>query len=288
MTDDVPVPVKDLGDVDEQEYTNSSCFDCINLMSFTCCAPCIPCICCSSWVQINERQEGVILQFGKYYRTIKQPGIWWVNCLGNNVTRVPTAVISADVPVQKIVDSNGNPLLVGAIVVYNVTNAYRAAIAVANYHQYIITSAQAVLKQIVQKHPYEDPHGGESLRNERNTIGKQLVDALQVRASKAGLTVLSFEFNELSYAPEIAPQMLKRQQAEAVVAARNLIVQGAVETSEHAMELFASKGYEFTQEGREKMIKDLMTVMVSERGSDRTVNVNAPVTRTYQYNSAQY
>jgi hypothetical protein len=272
MVDDAAVAVKDIPDPVEQ---GSGACGVLDIGSFLFCPCFIPCFCMGSWTQINERQEGVVLEFGKYSRTIKEPGIWWVNCLGNAVTLVSTAVNSVEIPVQKIVDSNGNPLTVGAVVIYHVDNSYRAAIAVADFHSFIIASGQAVLKQVVQQHPYEDPNGGESLRNERDKIGRQLVDALQVKASKAGLKVLSFEFNELSYAPEIAPQMLKKQQAMATVQARNLIVQGAVETSEHAMQLFASKGYEFSTPIREKMIKDLMTVMVSDRDPHTSINVGA-------------
>jgi len=264
--------VKDVPDPVETD-SNGCVFD---LATFVCCPCCAPCICSGSWMQLNEKQEAVVLQFGKYSRTVKNPGIRWINCCGANVTKISTAIHSAEVPSQKIVDSMGNPLVVGAIIVYHVSNSYRAAIAVANYRLYIVQAAQAVLKTIVQQHPYEDPNGGESLRKEAAKIGEQLVQALQVKADKAGLKVLSFEFNELAYAPEIAPQMLKKQQAQATVDARHLIVQGAVETCEHAMEAFKAKGYEFSQRSREKMLSDLMAVMVSERDPSATINVSQP------------
>jgi len=234
---------------------------------------CFPCVCCCSWKQINEREEAVILQWGRYVDTIKNPGIRWVNCCGTSAITVSTALKSVDVPSQKMVDGNGNPLLVSAVLVYQVENSFRAAIGVADYNTFVLQQGQAVLKQVVSQHPYEDPNGGESLRNEAKKIGTQLVETLQAKTTLAGVKIYSFEFNELSYAPEIASQMLKRQQAHALVQARSTIVQGAVETAHGAISAMEAKGFNFSKEGKEHLVSSLLTVMCSESDVHPTVSV---------------
>jgi regulator of protease activity HflC (stomatin/prohibitin superfamily) len=234
---------------------------------------CFPIVCCCSWKQVNEREEAVVLQWGRYQKTIKEPGIRWVNCCGTEARTVSTSVRSVDVPQQKMVDGNGNPLLVSAVLVYQVENSFRAAIGVADYNQFVLQQGQAVLKQVVSQHPYEDPNGGESLRNEAKKIGSQLVETLQAKVNIAGIKIFSYEFNELSYAPEIASQMLKRQQAHALVQARSTIVQGAVETAHGAISAMEAKGFGFSKEGKERLVSSLLTVMCSESDVHPTVSV---------------
>jgi regulator of protease activity HflC (stomatin/prohibitin superfamily) len=237
---------------------------------------CCPLVCCCSWRQVNEKQEAVVLQWGRYTKTVTEPGIRWINCLGSTVTLVSTAMTSVDLPNQKMVDMNGNPLMVSAVLVFNVKDSYKATIAVANYREFVVQQAQAVLKQVVSRHPYEsvDKKGGSSLKNEGKEIGKELVDCLQDKVEQAGVMIQTFQFNEMSYAPEIASQMLKRQQASALIQARAAIVEGAVETAYGAIVAMEEKGIKFTAEGKEKLVTSLLTVMCSEHDATPTVNVS--------------
>jgi membrane protease subunit (stomatin/prohibitin family) len=188
---------------------------------------------------------------------------------------VATAAQSVDLPNQKMVDANGNPLQVSAMLVYNVKDSFKATISVQNYREFVMQQAQAVLKQVVSRHPYESPdHKATSLKTEGKQIGRELVDALQEKVDQAGVHIQSFQFNEMSYAPEIASQMLKRQQAVALVQARSAIVEGAVETAYGAIVAMEQKGIKFSTEGKEKLVTSLLTVMCSEHDATPTVQVS--------------
>jgi regulator of protease activity HflC (stomatin/prohibitin superfamily) len=229
-----------------------------------------------SWRQIKPNQEAVVLEFGRYTGTVTNPGCQWINCFGTEVRIVSTAVQSVDLHRQKMVDGLANPLNVSAVVVYRVKNSARATLDVLNYNSYLNTQAQTVLKGVVAKYPYQAPtHDAKhpSLQNEGAIIAKELVDVLQQSVEVAGLEILEFKFNELSYAPEIAAAMLKRQQAFALVQARATIVEGAVETAFSAIAAMEEKGLQLSQEGRERMLTSMMTVMVSENDAQPTVSL---------------
>jgi len=266
---------------DPQAMTDNKQPDPFNVMT-DCISPCLtgsccPCVFCCSWTQVNERHEAVVLQWGRYTKTVTQPGIRWINCLGTTVTMVSTAAQSLDLPTQKMVDLNGNPLMVSAMLVFNVNNAYKAIIAVQNYREFVTQQAQAILKQVVSRHPYESTDKkGTSLKTEGKEVSRELIESLQAKVDQAGVQIHSFQFNEMSYAPEIASQMLKRQQAVALVQARAAIVEGAVETAYGAIVAMEEKGIKFTSEGKEKLVTSLLTVMCSEHDAQPTVNVGGP------------
>jgi regulator of protease activity HflC (stomatin/prohibitin superfamily) len=229
-----------------------------------------------SWRQINPRQEAVVLQFGRYVKTVKEPGCQWINCFGAEVRVVSTAVQSVDLHRQKMVDGLANPLNVSAVVVYKVRNSSRASLDVLNYQSYLNTQAQTTLKMVVAKYPYQAPtHDAKhpSLQNEGAIIAQELVRALQESVNVAGIEIIEFKFNELSYAPEIASAMLKRQQAFALVQARATIVEGAVETAYSAIQKMEEKGINLSQDGKERMLTSMMTVMVSENDAQPTVQL---------------
>lgn len=134
-----------------------------------------------------------------------------------------------------------------------------------------------MLKQVVSRHPYESPDKKTtSLKTEGKEVSRELVECLQKQVDQAGVRVQSFQINELSYAPEIASQMLKRQQAVALVQARAAIVEGAVETAHGAIVAMEEKGIRFSPEGKERLVTSLLTVMCSEHDAQPTVNVSGP------------
>jgi regulator of protease activity HflC (stomatin/prohibitin superfamily) len=243
---------------------------CVLAGSIACC----PFVCMSSWQQVNERQEAVVLSFGRYNKTVKEPGMTFINCIGTSVRKVSTADVIVDLPTTKIVDKNGNPLLVSGLISYKVVNSYKAAIDVQNYAQFIMQQGTAVLKNVVSRYPYEDTELDDvSLKGEQNIITKELMQELQALVNVAGLEVKSFRFNELSYAPEIAAQMLKKQQAFAQVEARATIVRGAVETAHGAITSIEAKGFALSDGAKEKLVVNLLTVMTSESDVTPTITL---------------
>jgi len=219
------------------------------------------------------------MHYGTYTGTYTEPGCTFINCWGRELRTVSTAAQSIDLPSTKIIDKNGNPLLVSAIIVYHIVNTRRAALDVLNARHFISLQATAVLKQIVSQYPYEDrnPDGREEgslcLKTEANEIGHQLRTKLQDKIAQAGAVCQSFQLNEISFAPEIAANMLKRQAAEALVQARELIVRGAVGISLQAVEELAKGGLEFSQEEQCRLVSNLLVVTCGDNDAQPVVGV---------------
>jgi len=255
------------------EHRDSSFF-LQNVLTPCCSLVCCPCVLCCSWKQVNEGQELVVLRWGQYAGTKQNAGCHWINCLGSTITTVSMKLEPYNLPVAKMVDRNGNPLNVSGVLVYSVENSMRAVLNVENYRSFVQELAATTLKQVVSRFPYESHDEKEpSLKTEARTIGKELVSTLQSKMSRGGIRIHSFEFNELSYAPEIASQMLRRQQAVALVQARGKIVEGAVDTAYDAILRLKSKGISLSDNSTERLVTNLLTVMVSDENAQPVVNV---------------
>lgn len=237
---------------------------------------CFPCTIACSWFSVQEQEEVVLLNYGKYTGTVTSPGIHFANCFGRDMRRVSKRKISVDLPNTKVVDKNGNPLLISGIVVYHFVNTKKCTLDIENAHHFIINQAQAVMKQIVSQYPYEnlleDEHGA-CLKTEAAEIGSTYVKLLQTKVKIAGAKILSFQFNEMSYAPEIAQGMLKKQQALATVAARKTIVDGVVDIAYGAIQKLEMKGIQMNNEEKTKIATNLLTVMCAEHDVQPTINV---------------
>jgi len=245
-----------------------------------CTCLCCPFVCCFSWTQIDEGHHLVVLRWGQYVETKKTAGCHFINCIGFGGSTISTKKQSHNLPSAKMVDKNGNPIVVSGVLVYSVENAQRALLNVENYILFVHELACTTLKQVVSRFPYESStdHKGQdkhepSLKTEAYEISQELVNTLQKKVSHAGIRIHTFEFDELSYAPEIASQMLKRQQAVALVQARHQIVEGAVDTAWGAIQRLASAGVVMSDGAREKLVGNLLTVMVSDRETQPTVAV---------------
>jgi len=235
---------------------------------------CFPFTLCCSWFVVSEKQEVVKLNYGKYTGSEADPGCHWANCFGRELRTIDKRIISLDLPNQKIVEKAGNPLIVSAIVVYHVEDAKKATLDVTDVNSYIMNEATAVLKKIVSLYPYETHHedGHEddmSLKNEAAEIQKQMVRLLQKHVKAAGAKIHLFQFNELSYAPEIAAGMLRRQQARAMVAARKKIVQGAVEIAYGACDKLVEYGVKMTPEEKKSLTSNLLAVICADSDSNQ-------------------
>jgi len=256
---------------DDQRET-SFCLQSVLTPALTVCL--CPCVCCCSWKQVNVGQEIVVMRWGQYAGTKKDAGCHWINCIGADTINVSVKLEPYNLPVAKMVDRNGNPLNVSGVLVYSVENSSRAVLNIENYKSFVHELAATTLKQVVSRFPYESHDEKEpSLKTEANTIGKELVNTLQSKVARGGIRVHSFEFNELSYAPEIASQMLKRQQAVALVQARSKIVEGAVDTAYDAIQRLKKKGINLSDGTTERLVTNLLTVMVSDENAQPTVNV---------------
>lgn len=233
----------------------------------------LPLTCC---FVVSERQAVVNLFCGHYYGTITRPGLYFRNWVCVEGRRISTAIQSLDIANVKTADANGNPLLVSGIVSWAVVDARRAALDVAEPKRFVADQAPAVLKRVVSQYPYEAEvvPGGEdvpTLRTETEVVAARMRNLLQERVDVAGVRILSFQLNELSYAPEIAQAMLKRQQADALVAARAKVVAGVVGIARDAVASEALSAMNDAE--RARTVRDLLIVLVGEREAMPTVTV---------------
>ncbi|MES1919469.1 hypothetical protein MHBO_001297 [Bonamia ostreae] len=184
-----------------------------------CCPSCLSCclstVCPFMWLSscyvVNEREELVVLNFGNYLGTIKEPGLYLNNPCGTTILRTRTDNKSVDLGDVKVVDSTGSPLVISGVTTYKIVNSRSAALNVHDPHNYVLTQALAVMKIVVSKSTYDE------LKINSSSIRSELVRSLQDRVFKAGVRVSNFELTDLSYAKEIAQAMLVRQQAFAMV-----------------------------------------------------------------------
>ncbi|PXF47049.1 hypothetical protein BWQ96_03126 [Gracilariopsis chorda] len=229
---------------------------------------------CNSCFIVPEKRSVVELFFGNYHGTISEPGFYCRSQIGMELRWLNTDLVTYDMKHTKVIDARGNPVIISGIVTYHIENGRRAAIDVSNPHNFVRDQAPAVLKRIVSKYPYEsDSYEVASLRTETAEISNQMRDELQTRCAVAGVRILSFNINELSYAPEIAQAMLKRQQAEALISARRAIVQGAKQI---ALDTVKEMGEE-TQMPLEKkvdLLSNLLIILVSEKEVMPTLQVS--------------
>jgi hypothetical protein len=177
-----------------------------------CLASCMPCgICCT---KVTVRQEVVLLTFGRFLGVLREPGCYCINQCGLESRAVSRAVNSTELPSLSVIDSRGNPLRVSGVVNWVVVDAKKAVLDVQDYWSFLRAQAEVVMKQICSLHPYEAKPGSneDSLKTEANKIRNDIVALLQKKVSQAGIRIIEYQFNEISYAPEIASQMLVRQQ----------------------------------------------------------------------------
>lgn len=229
---------------------------------------CVPCNAC---FVVPERVHMVELFFGHYHGTITEPGCYCRSTIMTELRRVPVNLVTYDLENTKVLDAHGSPIVISGIITYSVTDARAAAIDVSDPHRYVRDQAPAVLKRVVAMYPYETEDAGmPSLRTETVEIGTRMRDALQARCAVAGVKIESFSVNELSYAPEIASTMLKRQQAEALVGARRAIVEGAKMIAKEAVQ---DIGADMSREEKASLLGNLLVVLVGDKDVTPTLQI---------------
>lgn len=243
---------------------------------------------------INPNEALVFSLFGKYYGTLQKPGFYWLNpfCSALNPTakvivsiqngnqsvslnkKISTKIMTLNNEKQKVNDKLGNPIEIGTIVIWQVTNPTKAVLNVENYKNYLSIQCDAITRNIARCYPYDTSEDDEkTLRSSTQEVAEILKQKLQEKSEIAGITVLEVRISRLSYAPEIASAMLQRQQAAAIIDARREIVEGAVSMVDMALhKLSEQEIVELDDERKAAMVSNLLVVLCGNRDAQPVVN----------------
>ncbi|MEU8708491.1 SPFH domain-containing protein [Streptomyces sp. NPDC048565] len=232
---------------------------------------------CMSGVKMVAPGEARVIQlFGRYVGTIRSDGLRWINPLTSS-RKISTRVRNHETAVLKVNDAYGNPIELAAIVVWKVEDTAQALFEVDDFLEFVATQTEAAVRHIAIEYPY-DAHdeGGLSLRGNAEEITEKLAVELTARVQAAGVHIIESRFSHLAYAPEIASAMLQRQQAGAVVAARQQIVEGAVGMVEMALTRIAEQDIvELDSERKAAMVGNLMVVLCGDRATQPVLNTGS-------------
>ena len=230
----------------------------------------------TSLVIVVPGQTSVRQFFGRYIGTVRRPGIALVPPLTNG-KRVSVKVHNFETSEIKVNDLDGNPIDIAAIVVWQVADTARAVFAVEAYEEFIKAQAESALRHVATTHPYDEPGPGEtSLRGGTDVVSAELAAEVAARVALAGLEIVEVRISSLAYAPEIAQAMLQRQQAGAVIAAREQIVEGAVTMVDQALKrLEADDIVTMDEERRAQMVSNLLVVLCSDQRTQPVVNTGS-------------
>jgi len=253
-------------------------------------------ICLFGFVAIAPNQARVLLLFGAYKGSALESGFFWVNPffskkkISLRIRNFETGSVqtpehkSADGKVvqargrthgrpSKVNDRDGNPIEISAVVVWRVVNTAEALFEVDDFEDFVAVQSEAALRNLASRHPYDSEDHELSLRGSTAEICEQLEADIQERLDKAGVDVIEARISHLAYSPEIAAAMLQRQQAQAVVAARTKIVEGAVGMVQMALDHLANDNIvELDDERRAAMVSNLLVVLCSDRHTQPVVN----------------
>jgi hypothetical protein len=223
---------------------------------------------------VNPNEGRVLQLFGDYIGTVRSPGLRWANPLYTK-RRVSLRVRNFETQSRmKVNDIDGNPIEMSAVVVWRIVDTAQATFEVDDCEKFVTISAEAALRKLAMSYPY-DAHeeGRESLRGNPSEIAEHLRSETQERLALAGVEVLEARISNLAYAPEIAQAMLRRQQASAVIAARQKIVDGSVGMVEMALERLSQKNIvQLDEERKAAMVSNLLVVLCSETATHPIVN----------------
>ncbi len=227
-------------------------------------------------LQPNEAR--LLLLFGAYKGTVRQSGFFWANPFYSKFTKMSLRAYNLNSEKLKVNDKHGNPIEIAAVVVWRVADTAQAKFDVADYNRYVNIQSESALRHLASTYAYDlgettDTKDELTLRSGGDAVSTALMGELQVRLAKAGVTVDEARISYLSYAPEIAEAMLRRQQAQAVVAARKIIVQNAVSMVEMALsELSERKVVVLDDERRAAMVSNLLVVLCGENHASPVIN----------------
>jgi len=231
-------------------------------------------VCFAGLTVVNPNEAFVVTLFGVYKGTIKRTGFWWVNPLTTR-GKLSLRVRNFESAHLKVNERDGNPIEIATVVVWRIVETFEAVFNVDDYENFVHVQSEAAVRHLATTYPY-DAHDDTKV-SLRLSAGGEVADRMrheiQERLSKAGIEVIEARISHLAYAPEIAGAMLRRQQAAAVIAARQQIVEGAVGMVEMALnELSRKNVVALDEERKAAMVSNLLVVLCSERGVEPVVN----------------
>lgn len=240
----------------------------------------------ASWVLfpgfkvLAPNEAYVFTLFGKYYGTVREDGFFWVNpfLTAYNIAGAKKLTLKAQTlnnEKQKVNDLEGNPIEIGVMVIWRIKNAAKAVFNVENYYTYVSTQCDSAIRQVARQYPYDVSESGDekSLRGSSQEIADVLKQELQSRVDLAGIEIIDARITNLAYATEIAAAMLQRQQAAAIIAARQKIVDGAVSMVEMALKKLSDNNIvELDDERKAQMVSNLLVVLCGNKDAQPIVN----------------
>jgi hypothetical protein len=226
-----------------------------------------------SLVIVQPGQTRVVRFFGSYVGTVRRTGLSWILPLTDRRS-VSIRVKNFETNHLKVNDADGNPVEIASIVVWQVADTARALFAVDDYLNFVRVQAESALRHVATTHPYDDPaEKGLSLRGSTDIVAGELAAEMAQRVAIAGVEIVEVRISHLAYASEIAQAMLRRQQANAVVAARSRIVDGAVGMVEMALARLSERGIvDLDEERKAAMVSNLMVVLCGDQPASPVVN----------------
>ncbi|GIO10466.1 membrane protein [Cohnella xylanilytica] len=222
---------------------------------------------------VQPNQAKVVTFFGRYKGTITRSGLWMVIPFTNK-KKVSLKVRNFNSQTLKVNDAEGNPIEIGAVIVFKVVDTARAVFEVDNYERFVEIQSETAIRHIAAHYAYDTFEDAQapSLRGNADEVAAELSKELQARLTVAGVEVIETRITHLAYAPEIASAMLQRQQAIAIIAARQKIVEGAVAIVDSALRQLVENGVELDAERRAAMINNLLVAIVSDKAATPVIN----------------
>lgn len=230
-------------------------------------------VCWFGLFMVHPNQGRVAQLFGTYMGTEKTPGLRWANPLYVK-QKMSLRIRNFESEKLKVNDNRGNPIEIAAVVVWYVTDTAEASFEVDDYESFVSIQSEAALRNMATSYPYDQHEEGETaLRSHAVIVAQKLKEEIQERLDKAGVRVIEARISHLAYAPEIANAMLQRQQAGAIIAARTLIVEGAVSMVQMALDSLSQKGIVTLDEERKAaMVSNLLVVLCGDRNTQPVIN----------------
>lgn len=228
------------------------------------------------FIAIEPNNSRVLNLFGTYIGTIRESGFFYTNPFYSK-KKVSLRAVTLDVPTLKVNDKQGNPIMIGAVVMYRVKDTFQATFDVENYPEFVKIQSEAAIRKLAGLYNYDnlddEHHDAPSLRTSSDEVNHQLAHEIMERLQIAGIQVIEARINNLAYSTEIAGAMLQRQQATAIVAARAKIVEGAVGMVEMALEQLSRKNIvDLDEEKKAAMVSNLLVVLCGDRNAQPIVN----------------
>lgn len=222
---------------------------------------------------VSPNQAKAIVFFGQYIGTIRESGFFLTIPFAQKIN-LSLKVRNFNSSLLKVNDLDGNPIEISAVVVFKVVDTAKALFDVANYHQFVEIQSETAIRHIASQYPYDTFNEDDlTLRGNTTAISDELAKELQERLSVAGVEVLETRLNHLAYATEIASTMLQRQQAKAILSARQTIVEGAVTMTQMALEqIEAGQDIAFTDDRKIQLINNLLVSIITDKGTQPVIN----------------